>query len=120
LATDASALGGVPPSGYIQNTTTTQAGSNFSIDGSGTLGGALNLSPTTGASVGVINLGGSPFIHACCGNGNANTFVGLGAGNLINTAIDNTASGFNALHSDTSGGANTANGWNALFNNTTG
>jgi hypothetical protein len=109
-----------------------------------TLNAALNLAQTTGADVGVINLGGSPLIHACCPKSMQNTFVGTLAGNFTadatgsnggdgqNTAtgfqamaaltsgFQNTASGIQALYSNTSGYSNTANGIQALYSNTTG
>ena len=48
-----------------------------------------------------------------------NFFFG-GAGNLTMTGSDNTASGYEALFSNTTGYNNTANGVNALYSNTTG
>ena len=48
-----------------------------------------------------------------------NYFFG-GAGNLTMTGSDNTASGYEALFSNTTGYNNTANGVNALYSNTTG
>ena len=106
--------------------------------GSVTLGGSgiLNLPQTTGSGVGIVNIGGSPFLHACCSSGAGNTFVG-GAGNFTtpgsqNTAIglaalhfnvfgiDNAASGVSALEANTSGSNNTATGARALQGNTIG
>jgi hypothetical protein len=103
-----------------------------------TLGGSgiLNLPQTTGSGVGIVNIGGSPFLHACCSSGAGNTFVG-GAGNFTtpgsqNTAIglaalhfnvfgiDNAASGVSALEANTSGSNNTATGARALQGNTIG
>jgi len=52
--------------------------------------------------------------------GTANTFVGLGAGNLTMSGIHNTASGFQALGNNTTGNSNTASGVSALTRNTTG
>ena len=40
-ATNATMLGGLPASGYIQNTSSPQAGSNFNVSGNGTVGGNL-------------------------------------------------------------------------------
>jgi hypothetical protein len=75
----------------------------------------------------VLNLGGSPFVHACCPNSAENTFVGVHAGNFTADATNstggignNTAVGQYALAELTSGWANTANGYAALFLNTTG
>jgi hypothetical protein len=91
-----------------------------------TLNAALNLAQTTGADVGVINLGGNPLIHACCPNSTQNTFVGTSAGNFTADATAsggygaNTATGYQALQALTSGAYNTANGTRALYLNTTG
>jgi hypothetical protein len=89
--------------------------------------GNLDLPATTSASAGVIDLGGSPFIHACCPNSTQNTFVG-GAGNFTadatptngNTLGGNTAVGYQALQALTSGIYNTASGYQALYSSTTG
>jgi hypothetical protein len=79
--------------------------------------GDISLPETTSASSGVINLGGSPFIHAY---GSNNTFVGASAGNFTTTGADNTADGYMALASNTSGDRNTASGYAALHKNTSG
>src|SRR5215472_16551320 len=63
--------------------------------------------------------------HTCaqcpqiCDSNSQNTALGIDA-LPGNTGSDNTAAGFNALRSNTTGFGNTANGQNALFNNTTG
>jgi hypothetical protein len=49
----------------------------------------------------------------------ANAFLGF-AGNTTTVGVDNTASGFSALFSNTDGSYNTASGASALGNNTTG
>jgi len=111
----------------------------FSVDGSGNVttsgsvaaaqlvssfatitNGNLNLPQTAGSSVGVITMGGAPFIHACCSASQYNTFVGPNAGNFTTTGGWNTASGYGALHSNTTGDSNTASGNQALYSNTTG
>jgi hypothetical protein len=54
---------------------------------------------------------------------NANTGMGtgaLGGPAATNGGVDNTASGFQALHSNTNGCCNTASGTSALYSNTTG
>ena len=91
------------------------------------LNAALNLAQTTGADVGVINLGGNSLIHACCPKSTWNTFVGTSAGNFAADATgsnsgngQNTATGFQALTALTSGYENTASGFRALYFNTTG
>ncbi|MGO9270578.1 MAG: tail fiber domain-containing protein [Terriglobia bacterium] len=90
--------------------------------------GNFDLPNTTGPTVGVINLGGNPFIHECCfasgGLGYTNTFVGLSAGNFSPggtlTASYQTAIGANALRSNSTGAGDTASGGQALQFNTTG
>jgi hypothetical protein len=86
-----------------------------------TVNGDFNLPSTSSSTVGVIKLGGTPFIHAFSSSGppNANTFVGLNAGNFI-TAGGNTAIGFQALMVNSSGSDNTASGGLALTTNSTG
>ena len=86
--------------------------------------GNLDLPGTTGATMGVIKLGGYPFIHECCFssvlNSYTNTFVGPEAGNFTSTGTYNTASGTLTLFLNTTGSNNTAAGFNALFHNNTG
>jgi len=84
---------------------------------------------------GIIYKGTTPFIHDFNYGNNGtvttagyNTFVGLGAGNLTmgSTATSaahssyNTAVGYGALSSNTTGNYNTANGYRSLYYNTTG
>jgi hypothetical protein len=84
--------------------------------------GNLNLPRTSGSTVGVISLGGAPFMHAFfSGHGQPdNTFVGFSAGNFTMTGPNNTAIGQDALHANTSGSSNTAVGVSALLSNTRG
>ncbi len=84
-----------------------------------TASGTLNLPQTNGSGVGVITLGGAPFIHTCCGSNN-NTFLGLDAGNLATTADRNTGLGTSALAVLSNGTQNTAVGAYALIGNTSG
>ncbi len=92
------------------------ASGNFSA-GTVTLAGALALPATTSSSVGVITLGGSPFVHNF---GIVNTFLGQSAGNFTMTGNSNTATGNTALINNVSGNRNTASGSGALFSNTSG
>jgi hypothetical protein len=70
------------------------------------------------ATTGNVLKGGVLFIHNF---GTNNTFIGKGAGNLTTTGLGgNTAAGFLALSSNTTGFSNTALGANALQLNTTG
>jgi hypothetical protein len=89
--------------------------------GTVTLGGSGILSlPQTTSSVGIVKIGGNPFLHACCSAAADNSFVGPNAGNLTTTGNQNVASGFDALHANTSGSQNTATGYEALRSNTIG
>lgn len=82
--------------------------------------GNLDLPQTTASSVGVVTVGGSGFIHACCSANAENTFVGANAGNFVMTGGLNTAIGNAALFTNTGGNNNTATGVFALLRNTTG
>jgi hypothetical protein len=104
---------------------TTTPGSELDVVGDINLSRDLLLPATTGAGVGVVNLGGSSFIHACCPNSTENTFVGTNAGNFsASSAVDgigdNTAMGYRAMQALTSGVWNTAIGVRALASNTSG
>jgi hypothetical protein len=81
--------------------------------------GNLDLPQTTSVTAGIVNLGGTPFAHACCSATGHNTFVG-GAGTFSNTGINNTAIGGQSLQSNTTGSQNTASGYLALVSNTSG
>jgi hypothetical protein len=109
--------GHVTLTGGLTTTGDTQVGGNVLIDN-----GDLDLPQTTGTTVGVINMGGSPFIHGLAVPGfEANsTFVGVNAGNFSLSGPGNTAIGNLALNSDTTGSDDTAVGVTALTSNTTG
>jgi hypothetical protein len=102
---------------YIHNTASLQSGSNFNITGNGTIGGNLNLPNTSGATTGILTLGGNRFLHNF---GTENMFVGRNAGNLTMSGYSNTATGDRAFLSNTTGYWNTSNGTVALYSNTTG
>jgi hypothetical protein len=76
----------------------------------------ISLPATSSGTSGVLEIGGIAFLSA---PGTDNTFVG-GAGNVVLTGSYNTAGGFQALHSDTSGENNTASGFQALYSNGSG
>jgi hypothetical protein len=80
------------------------------------LTGNLRL-PATTETTGIIRSGANTLIHSY---GTNNFFAGEGAGNLTMTGDRNTASGAEALFSNTTGVDNTANGAYALISNTTG
>jgi hypothetical protein len=96
----------------------TQLAANLSFTGNVTLSnGDLLLPPTTDGTAGVIDLGGTSFLHAF---GTQNTFVGSGAGNFTMSGGYNVAEGSTALASNTTGRENAALGVVALTSNTTG
>jgi hypothetical protein len=80
--------------------------------------GDLNLPATAGPNVGVLNIGGVPFLHGYT-QANQNVFVG-NAGNFTTTGGANTGTGFEALRSDTTGFSNTAAGHWAMLSDTAG
>ncbi|MCU1311214.1 MAG: hypothetical protein JWO20_2339 [Candidatus Angelobacter sp.] len=111
-ATNATQLGGVAAANFP----TLTAATDQSFTSSLTLP-ELNLPATTSSTLGVINLGGSSFIHKV---GTQNTFVGESAGNFALTGISNSGIGYFALNSLTTGNSNTAVGRNALKATTSG
>lgn len=106
-------------SGKVGIGNTSPAGT-LDVSGNAFVRGTLNLNQTTSSSVGVINIGSSPFMHACCPSASGNTFVGAKAGNFSTTGGQNTAIGSFALFHNASGIDNTAVGLNALIANTSG
>jgi len=78
--------------------------------------GNVDMPSTTTSGTGVINVGGNPFVHACCDESNA--FIGVSAGNFAGSGTANTGVGFAALRAN-GGTYNTATGAYALENNTT-
>jgi hypothetical protein len=76
-----------------------------------------NLSATGLVTGSAFNIGSNLFEFGSFGN--ANAFLGF-AGNMTMTGFANTASGVDALVSNTTGVQNTASGIEALFSNTTG
>jgi hypothetical protein len=96
---------------------TTSPTTTLDVNGTVTVSGNLAL-PASSSSAGVLSIGGTPFLHAF---GNANTFVGLGAGNFSYYGHgENTAIGYNALHAEVDGFYNTAIGTRALEADETG
>src|SRR5208283_1158409 len=72
--------------------------------------GSINLPNTTSATVGVLSLGGQPFLH---NYGTRNTFVG-GSGNFTMGGTDNVGTGEQSLVSNTTGSNNNGFGHFAL------
>ena len=120
---NASFVGGLPAASFQPAGTYATLGSNtFSATqfiSSGDLSvsnGNVDVPSTTTSGTGVINVGGNPFVHACCNESNA--FVGVSAGNFAGSGAANTGVGFAALSAN-GGTYNTATGAYALENNTT-
>jgi len=114
---NAAKLAGNFPSAFASTGSNTFTGDQ-SVTGSLSLSGSITLPNTTSASVGVITLGSTPFLHNF---GTNNTFVGASAGNLTMTSPgNNTAVGFSALTANTTGKGQSAFGTNALAATTTG
>src|SRR5713226_7650778 len=67
----------------------------------------LTMHDSTDVTVGNVLKEGVPFLHNF---GTANTFLGSSAGNFTMAGGNNTASGFQALTSNTDGFDNTASG----------
>jgi hypothetical protein len=78
----------------------------------------LNLPTSTSSSTGVINLGGSNFLHNYGALADKNTFVGQNSGNFTltsGTATGNVGLGAQSLNALTTGGFNLGIGFNAGF-----
>lgn len=99
-------LGGIAPSGFIQNTTVAQT-ANFNVSGNGTIGGDLNIGGAFNANIlnanTQYNLGGNRILSA---TGNQNFFGGLNAGTSNTTGFSNAFVGAGAGALNTSGFAN--------------
>ena len=100
---------------------TTTPGATLDVNGNISGRDNLGLPQTTKSTIGVITLGGSSFVHACCSASAENTFVGVNAGNFTTSGVGhNTATGFKALFANSTGNENTATGYFALAANTNG
>ncbi|HEY1659826.1 MAG TPA: DNRLRE domain-containing protein [Candidatus Sulfotelmatobacter sp.] len=135
---NAAALGGFSPSTFATigpNTFTGNQTITGSLFASGNVGigtttplatldvnGSINLPNTTSSTVGVLSLGGVPFLSNYPGKSSLNTFVGASAGNTNSTLTGtaNSAVGSAALNTNTTGFKNNAFGTGALNSNTTG
>ena len=111
---NATQLGGLPASGFIQNGTTQQVATNFNISGNGTLGGTLSAGSINAASQ--YNLGGSRLLAGTANN----LFLGLSAGTANTTGTFNTFVGSLAGTSNTTGTSNSFFGPSAGLSNQTG
>ena len=101
-AANASRLGGITSSGFIQNTSSQQASTDFNVSGNGTAGGTLsaNLVNTTTQ----YNIGGQRVLSV---TGTDNTFAGVSAGQSNTSGFGNSFFGKSAGAANTGGGSNT-------------
>ncbi len=99
---------------YIQNSTATQAATNFNITGNGTSGGTLTGNIVKATTQ--FNIGNDRVLS---NDGNGNIFVGKSAG-AVNSGIFNSFVGFAAGLSNTTGSGNSFYGITAGAENTTG
>jgi hypothetical protein len=89
----------------------------FLVDSSGNMSaaGSISLPGTSSSSVGVLNLGGSAFLHAYPSSASVqNIFLGSSAGNFSTTGIGNIGIGPSALNAVTTANNNVAVGRAAL------
>jgi hypothetical protein len=113
---------------YIQNSTTQQTSTNFSISGNGTVAGTLFGSTVTGNIVNAstqFNMGGSRVLRASGSASSDSLFVGAGAGANQTVLGGNTFAGQNAGNSNVNGvqdaffgndsGKNNSSGSNNVF-----
>jgi hypothetical protein len=128
LAANTTLLGGVPASGYIQNTTGTQSATNFNISGNGTAGGTLSagiLNATTELDIGANRVLSAPATQnlfatvvpgniTTSANGGSNSYFGYGAG------PQQTTGGGNAFFGNAVGARISNGGENAFFGNVAG
>ena len=115
-ALNASQLEGLPSSGFIQNGTSQQTGTNFNIGGDGNVGGLLTAS-TVRADF-QFNIGAQRILSAP--GGGTNIFAGVYAGATNTTGIYNSFFGPAAGYANTNGSYNSFFGPAAGRANTTG
>jgi trimeric autotransporter adhesin len=96
---------------------TTTPKSTLDVNGTITSEGNLALPKTKSGTVGVLTMGGAPFLHNF---GAGNTFAGDSAGNMTLTGTANAAFGFHALHANSTGTDNSAFGSRTLAGNMAG
>lgn len=108
-ATNASQLGGIAPTGFIQNSSAPQPSSNFNISGTGT---AAILSANNQYNIGAERVLSTPGLN--------NLFIGINAGTANTSGGNNNFFGRNAGASNTVGGSNLFFGGSSGAGNTTG
>lgn len=101
---------------YIQNTSGAQT-ANFNINGNGTIGGLLSGNVVN--AIAQYNLNGSSILSSTPASGSINTALGFQTGS-INAGVGNTMLGFNTGNANVSGIENVFIGTSAGASNTTG
>lgn len=96
-ADNAARLGGINPSGFVQQ----DAGGNVAIAGGLTVSGTLSLDTVNAQTQ--YNLGGSRVLSS---NGSGNLFAGFNAGQANTTGTGNSFFGFSAGQNNTTGNGN--------------
>jgi len=141
-ADNATQLGGSPPSGFIQNTSSQQASTNFNISGTGTanvLNAGIQFSLagfrilSNGGSHNLFaGVGAGPSTTGCCNSffgdqagfstttGSSNSFFGTSAGFRNATGVQNSFFGLFSGSENTTGGSNSFFGNASGASNTTG
>ncbi|HKQ75809.1 MAG TPA: tail fiber domain-containing protein [Blastocatellia bacterium] len=114
-AANATQLGGLPVSGFILNTVTPQAGTNFNVSGDGSAGGTLSGNIVNAGTQFSIN--GARILST---QGTHNLFAGINAGVSNTTGIQNAFFGGNVGKANTTGRNNSFFGNEAGWNNTEG
>lgn len=128
LAGNATLLGGLPSSGFIQNTTGTQTAANFNISGDGTAGGTLSAGILNATSE--FDIGGNRVLSApatqnlfatvipnnvhSTSNGGSNSYFGYGTG------PQQTTGGQNSFFGNVAGASISNGSENAFFGNSAG
>src|SRR5256714_2100432 len=102
-------------SNYVQNTTNQQSSSNFNISGDGSVAGTLSGNQVNATTQ--YNIAG---VRVLSSAGNGNLFAGVGSGASNTTANDNSFFGASAGVSNATGASNSFFGRLAGANNTTG
>lgn len=124
-ADNASRLGGIASSGFIQNTSSQQTSTNFNVSGDGTLGGTLSANLVNATAQ--YNIGNNRVLSV---PGADNTFAGMTSGQSNTTGFGNAffgksagaanTGGSNAFFGAHSGEANTDGNNNAFFGRSAG
>ncbi len=105
-ANNSAALGGIGPSGFIQNRTTQQANASFNISGNGTFGGTIfgNVINATVLNMSQhLSFNGARILS---NHGSNNLFAGIGAGANNTAGFENTYFGHVTGENTNSGSGN--------------